>query len=90
MGLVNVKLDDGKSLLDGQEVTGFTDAEEGPGGVSLHEKVPFSLEGKMKEMGGKFKGADAWNSNVCCSGKLVTGQNPQSSSACAKKVVEIM
>ena len=31
--------------------------------------------------------ADPWNSKVCVDGKLITGQNPQSSEACAAAVI---
>lgn len=77
-------------LLKNQAVTGFSDTEEGPGGVALLDKVPFSLEQKLKSVGGKYEKAEPWHSKVCVSenGKIVTGQNPQSSEDAAKKVVE--
>ena len=39
---------------------------------------------------GIFESADAWNSKVTVSGKLVTGQNPQSSEACAEAVLGLL
>jgi putative intracellular protease/amidase len=76
----------GKPLLDGKQVTGFTNAEEGPDGVNLKEKVAVVLEDAMKEKGGKFESADPWNSKVVEDGTLLTGQNPQSSKALAEAV----
>eukprot|EP00933_Yihiella_yeosuensis_P032043 TRINITY_DN25630_c0_g1_i1.p1 TRINITY_DN25630_c0_g1~~TRINITY_DN25630_c0_g1_i1.p1 ORF type:complete len:241 (-),score=21.65 TRINITY_DN25630_c0_g1_i1:388-1110(-) len=77
-------------LVKGLEVTAFTNDEEGPGGVGLHEKVPFCPEDKLKELGAEFKKGAPWTSCVSVAGKLVTGQNPQSSEACAKKVLELV
>jgi putative intracellular protease/amidase len=72
----------------GKTVTGFSDAEEEA--VQLQGIVPYMLETKLIELGGKYEKADLWNSKVCVDGNLVTGQNPQSSEALAKKVVEIL
>ena len=71
-------------------MTAFTNEEEGPGGVGLHEKVPFLLEDKLRGQGCEFQKADPWNSCAVASGKLVTGQNPQSSEDCAKKALAAM
>lgn len=80
---------DGKPLVQGKSVTGFSDTEEEA--VKLTEKVPFQVESKIKEQGGNYSKADAdWNVHVCVDGKLVTGQNPASSSAVAQKVVELL
>uniref|UniRef100_A0A7S4I150 DJ-1/PfpI domain-containing protein n=1 Tax=Odontella aurita TaxID=265563 RepID=A0A7S4I150_9STRA len=75
-------------LVKGLTVTGFTDTEESA--VQLASKVPFLLEQKLKEQGCIFERADDWNSKVCIDGKLVTGQNPQSSEACAEAVIKII
>ena len=62
-----------------------TDAEEKM--VGLDGAVPFLLESKLVELGAKYEKGDPWTSKVCTSGKIVTGQNPQSSVECAKAVV---
>eukprot|EP00923_Selenidium_pygospionis_P019234 GHVN01033661.1.p1 GENE.GHVN01033661.1~~GHVN01033661.1.p1 ORF type:complete len:226 (-),score=16.12 GHVN01033661.1:88-765(-) len=79
---------DGKPLVSGLKVTGFSNVEEEM--VKLTNHVPFSLEDKLIELGGIYEKADAWNPKVCVDGNLVTGQNPQSSEACAKAVVDIL
>jgi putative intracellular protease/amidase len=75
-------------LVKNLVVTGFTDTEEEA--VQLTGKVPFLLEQKLKEQGGKFERADDWNPKVCVDGKLITGQNPQSSEACAEAAIKIL
>ncbi|GAB7366190.1 hypothetical protein MBLNU230_g7750t1 [Neophaeotheca triangularis] len=77
--LANVKLSDGSYLINGQEVTGFTNTEEDQ--VGLSAAMPFPLETKLQENGGKFIKADPWAAKVVSSGKdgkLITGQNPAS------------
>ena len=66
-------------------VTGFSDVEEDQ--VQLTAAVPFLVEKKFIELGAKFEKADPWNSKVCVDGKLITGQNPQSSEACVALVI---
>jgi len=83
MALVNAKAN-GESVVKGKKVACFTNKEEGPDGVGLHEKVPFSLEDKMKELGATVETADPWADKSVRDGNLVTGQNPQSSVSCAK------
>ena len=52
--------------------------------------MPFLLETKLKELGGLYQAGADWSSNVAVAGKLVTGQNPQSSDACAAAVVKLL
>jgi putative intracellular protease/amidase len=75
-------------LVKGLKVAAFTDSEEEA--VGLTGAVPFLLESKLKELGALHEKADDWHSKVCVDGKLVTGQNPQSSEDCAKAVVELL
>jgi len=75
-------------LVKGLTVTGFTDTEEAA--VGLTTTVPFLLESKLKEQGCNFERADDWNIKVCVDGNLVTGQNPQSSEACAEAVIKLL
>jgi len=82
MALVNAKGADGEALVKGKKVACFTDIEEGQ--VGLTEKVPFLLEAKMKELGATVEAADPWSDKVVKDGKLITGQNPQSSVSCAQ------
>jgi putative intracellular protease/amidase len=78
----------GNALVSDKVVTGFANSEEEV--VQLTKLVPFLLETKLKELGGKYEKADDWHPKVCADGNLVTGQNPQSSADVAKKVVEML
>lgn len=78
----------GKPLVSGKNVTGFTNTEED--GVGLTDVVPFLVEDMLKANGGNYqKGAD-WASFVVTDGKLVTGQNPASSEEAAHKLVQLL
>uniref|UniRef100_A0A7S2SLI9 DJ-1/PfpI domain-containing protein n=1 Tax=Eucampia antarctica TaxID=49252 RepID=A0A7S2SLI9_9STRA len=75
-------------LIKGKTVAGFSNTEEDV--VQLTALVPFSLEDKLKELGGKYEKVDDWNPKVCVDQKLVTGQNPQSSEVTAKAMIELL
>lgn len=87
-GLPQCNKPDGTPLVKDKVVTAFKDSEENA--VQLHELVPFMLESKLKELGAKYESADDWNSKVCVDGNLITGQNPQSSGACAEAVISAL
>jgi len=79
---------DGKPLVSGRRVTGFSNSEEEA--VGLTTTVPFLVEDMMKANGGTYeKGAD-WASFVLRDGKLVTGQNPASSAAAAQEILALL
>lgn len=88
-GLLNTTLSDGKRLVDGRKVTGFSWTEEILAGVS--KKMPYNAEQEMKDRGAMYeKALLPFTSYVVADGRLVTGQNPQSAKATAKKVVEML
>ncbi|ALS93797.1 type 1 glutamine amidotransferase domain-containing protein [Xanthomonas oryzae] len=85
--LRRVKGSDGKPLVNGRRVTGFTNCEEE--GVGLTKIVPFLVEDVLTELGGNYeKGAD-WGVHVVTDGTLVTGQNPASSEKTAETLLEL-
>lgn len=74
---VNVKLSNGKHLLEGREVTGFSNVEEDQ--VQLSKLMPFMLEDAIKAAGAKFvKAAEPWGEKTVVDGNVITGQNPAS------------
>ena len=84
--LRHVKAADGKPLVQGKKVTGFTDSEEEA--VGLTKVVPFLVEDELKRNGGVYsKGAD-WAPYVVSDGLLITGQNPASSAPAAQMLLE--
>ncbi len=83
--LRHVKAADGSPLVQGKNVTGFTNTEEA--GVELTDIVPFLVEDMLVKNGANYsKGAD-WQSHVVTDDKLITGQNPASSQAAALAVL---
>jgi putative intracellular protease/amidase len=79
---------DGKPLVSGKQVTGFTNSEEH--GVGLTDVVPFLIEDMLKKNGGDYQKGDDWASFVVVDGKLVTGQNPASSEEAAQKLLGLL
>jgi putative intracellular protease/amidase len=80
--LRHVRTPAGRPLVEGKQVTGFTNSEEAA--VELTDIVPFLVEDELKAKGGIFsRGAD-WSSYVVRDGLLITGQNPGSSEETAK------
>lgn len=84
-GLVKALRPDGKSILFGKKVNGFTNAEETA--VELMDVVPFHLETRMRELGGLFEHGPNWAPYAVRDGNLITGQNPASSALVASHVV---
>lgn len=86
--LRHVKAADGRALVAGKKVTGFTNTEEEA--VGLTKVVPFLVEDELIAQGGLYaKGAD-WASFVVTDGLLVTGQNPSSSAETAKVLLGLL
>lgn len=79
---------DGRPLVEGRSVAAFTNEEERA--VELDQRVPFLLETSLKDLGAAVNVAPPWTDNVVVDGRLVTGQNPQSSGTAAKKVIELL
>jgi putative intracellular protease/amidase len=84
--LRHVKTPDGKLLVQGKEVTGFTDGEEEA--VGLTKVVPFLVEDEMLKLGAVFSKKANWAVHVVSDGLLTTGQNPASSGPAAKVLME--
>ena len=77
---------DGAPLVKGKTVTGFSNTEEAA--VGLTDVVPFLVEDALKANGGKYSKAADWASHAVVDGNLITGQNPASSEATARALLE--
>ena len=86
--LVNVKLSDGSYLVAGKRVSAFTDDEERA--VKLEHVVPFLLASTLSARGAQHQAAPNWTAKVVVDGRLVTGQNPQSATATAEAVRDLL
>jgi putative intracellular protease/amidase len=86
--LRHVKTLDGKLLVQGKEVTGFTNGEEED--VGLTKIVPFLVEDEMLKLGAIFSKKANWTSHVVSDGLLITGQNPHSSGPTAIALIAMV
>ncbi|WP_333903446.1 type 1 glutamine amidotransferase domain-containing protein [Achromobacter insolitus] len=77
---------DGKPLVQGRQVTGFSNAEEAA--VQLSDVVPFLVEDELKRLGGQYTSGPDWQPHVVSDGLLVTGQNPASSVGVANALLD--
>lgn len=80
------KAPDGSPLVQNKSVTGFANTEEEA--VGLTEVVPFLVEDELKKNGGNYSKAEDWQPYVVSDGNLITGQNPASSEAGAKALLQ--
>lgn len=87
-GLVGAKRSDGSPLVADKTITAFTNEEERAAG--LDGRMPFLLETKLRELGARVVARPNWSDHVEQDGRLITGQNPQSSGAAARAVIEAL
>lgn len=79
---------DGKPLVAGRHVTGFTNTEEAAAGLT--DVVPFLVEDMLRANGGVYDKAADWAPHIAVDGRLVTGQNPASSKEAAKALLKML
>jgi putative intracellular protease/amidase len=78
----------GELLVKGKRVTGFTNGEEAA--VNLTHVVPFLVEDELKRIGAIYEKAADWAPFAVVDGRIVTGQNPASSTTAAKALIEVL
>jgi putative intracellular protease/amidase len=86
--LRHVRSPDGKLLVAGKTVTGFTNGEEAD--VDLTKVVPFLVEDEMMKLGAIFSKVKNWGVHTVADGRLITGQNPASSGPAAKLLLDTL
>jgi putative intracellular protease/amidase len=86
--LRHVRTPQGRSVVEGRKVTGFTNSEEQA--VGLTEVVPFLVEDMLQANGGVYSRAGDWQPYVVVDGRLITGQNPASSELAAKVLLDAL
>jgi putative intracellular protease/amidase len=78
----------GAPLVKGKHVTGFTNGEEEE--VELTKVVPFLVEDELLRLGAIFEKVANWRPFAVTDGRLVTGQNPASSTVGAQALLKLM
>ncbi|WP_026621979.1 putative intracellular protease/amidase (plasmid) [Ensifer sp. WSM1721] len=78
----------GEPIVKGKRVTGFTNSEEEA--VQLTEVVPFLVEDELKRLGGRYEKAGDWADFTVVDGRLITGQNPSSSTSAARELLKLL
>lgn len=78
----------GEPLVKGKRVTGFTNGEEGA--VQLTHVVPFLVEDELLRLGAIFEKVADWQPFSVVDGRLITGQNPASSTTAAENLINLL
>jgi putative intracellular protease/amidase len=78
----------GEPIVKGKRVTGFTNTEEEA--VHLTHVVPFLVEDELRRVGGVFEKVPDWEPLAIVDGRLLTGQNPASSTAAARSLIKLL
>ncbi len=86
--LSKARTEGGAPLVQGKQVTGFSNSEEAAAGLT--NVVPFLLEDVLQANGADYSKMDDWAPYVVTDGNLVTGQNPASSAAAAETLLTVL
>ena len=78
----------GEPLVKGKHVTGFTNDEEEE--VQLTKVVPFLVEDELLRLGAIFEKVRNWQVLSVVDGRLITGQNPASSTSAAQNLIKLL
>ena len=78
----------GEPLVKGKRVTGFTNEEEEV--MQLTHVVPFLVEDELRRLGSKFEKLPVWQPFSVVDGRLITGQNPASSTSAAQALMKLL
>lgn len=88
-GIVHLKTSNGNYLVDGKRVSGYPDDYENTK-KPYFKTFPFLIKKTIEDRGGNFKFSPRGESHVEVDGRLVTGQNYNSSKGVSEKVIEII
>jgi putative intracellular protease/amidase len=78
----------GAPLVRGRHVTGFTNGEEEE--MQLTKVVPFLVEDELLRLGATFEKLANWQPFFVVDGRLITGQNPASSTITAQGLMKFL
>lgn len=83
--LLDARLPDGRYLVAGRRVTGFSNAEEDM--LGQRAVAPVLLENEFPLRGGIYTAAAPFTEHVVVDGRLITGQQPASAQAVGEAIV---
>ena len=78
----------GEPLVKDKHVTGFTNGEEEA--VELTKVVPFLVEDELLRLGAIYEKVRNWQPFSIVDGRLITGQNPASSTSAAQALLRVV
>ena len=78
----------GEPLVKGKHMTGFTNGEEEA--VQLTKVVPFLVEDELLRLGAIYEKVANWGAFSVTDGRLITGQNPASSTLTAQALLKFV
>jgi putative intracellular protease/amidase len=78
----------GEPLVKGKHVTGFTNGEEEE--MKLTHVVPFLVEDELLRLGAIFEKKADWQPFSITDGRVITGQNPASSTGTAQALLTLV
>ncbi len=78
----------GRAAGKGKHVAGFTNGEEEE--MNLTKVVPFLVEDELLRLGAVFEKMANWQPFSITDGRLITGQNPASSTSAAQALLKLM
>ncbi len=78
----------GAPLVKGKHVAGFTNGEEEE--MQLTKVVPFLVEDELLRLGAIYEKMANWQPFSITDGRLITGQNPASSTSAAQALLKLM
>jgi putative intracellular protease/amidase len=87
VSLLNAKLSDGSYIVNGKNISSFTDEEEENYAIA---DVPFLLQTALTKQGAIYHTAAPWTAISIADGNLVTGQNPASAHGVGEKMINIL
>lgn len=87
-GVLHHVMYQGAPLVKGKRVTGFTNGEEEE--VHLTDVVPFLVEDELRRLGAMFEKLPNWQPLSIVDGRLITGQNPASSTIAAQNLMNVL
>ncbi|NBB77629.1 MAG: type 1 glutamine amidotransferase domain-containing protein [Bacteroidetes bacterium] len=80
---------EGKPIVQGKKVTGFSNPEEDEADASVGQKImPWRIQDELTELGADFVHAGIWEPFAVEDGNLITGQQQMSGKKVAERVIK--